>query len=75
MSEQQKAYAIWYDNSSGWYEPFSVITADSPRAAIIRGRNQGLGASVVVVATAATRDHNGFGNDPNANPNCVLVTQ
>jgi len=67
-------YAVWYDNSSGYFEAFKVIEASTPEEAIASSREQGLGGSTEVVATEATEHANGFGNDPNGDKGMVVAT-
>jgi hypothetical protein len=67
-------YAVWYDNSSGFFEAFKVIEASTPEEAIASSREQGLGGSSDVVVTEATEDQNGFSNDPNRDTKAVLGT-
>ena len=67
-------YATWYDNCSGYLEAFKIIEASAPDEAIAAARDQGLDRSTRVVATEATEQQNGFGNDPNTDKLKVLAT-
>lgn len=65
-------YAIWYDNSSGFFEAYLIVEAGNPEEAVAQGREKGLG-SVDVVVTYATEEIGGFGNDPNVDSTKVLL--
>lgn len=68
------AYAVWYDNASGYFEPFKIVEAQSAAAAIAKGRESGAGWSTEVLVTEATQTPNGFGNDPNVDRGTVWAT-
>jgi len=63
-------YAIWYDNSSGFLEPFLIVEADDAREAVRLGLGQGLPN---VIVTAASESSYGFGNDPNQDNRMILM--
>lgn len=57
-------YAIWYDNSSGFLEPFKVLEAPGAEDAVDALRALETMWFELVVTHASDHD-NGFGNDPN----------
>ena len=66
-------FAIWYDNSSNYFEAIRIVEAASADDAVVVARNEEPGLWMELVVTEATTERNGYGNDPNSDPACVLV--